>query len=1046
MLHFLPVLLICYIFPFQLLCQQERSVYLSFDKDYISDFNLEKKNIEYKIYGITRDLVRKYTDVARLSNDSEGQMANEAIEDFKTLFDDKAELSLDFINPSQSLSVEDYIDKAREEYPSGNIPLTIQDVAIREIKEFKEQSQYFVHINLTKSLNVKTSGSELKSIPLKMILRIEGNLFDNPSVQISYVEAGQWKKKQAPTTLHLAGLILGKGFLAGGNPSNGISSSNIWSSGLTYTYIRSTKWMDKKLSYAAGLRGKYGRYASTADAGSFLSNSGTPNELQIQFLNEGQEVLDIWSAEALLGLDYAFERTFSKQKGVLFGITPRIASVSKGEFTGSIEYQEIWDNSVIVRDVFNCGLRAYEGDNAVITTYQGTDFLRNVGILLNPYYQLVTKKGSRLRMGLEAQYFFGSSLDQGDPMFLNALRETTGEMVSVEYGENSLLRAINQDANDFYIGLNVNYYWPIENATARRTEGEASPFSQDRMDDFDGKAYLILNGDISDAEAAERIKNELGPGTQFVWIINTTRLENVEIPGISNLLSVRIENNDRLKNVSFPRVREIYDQVEIQNNDFLEEFSAPLLEKMYNFECSSNFNLLRLSFPSLLSTGDQFRIYDSKKLEYLDFPKLTRTLGDFMIANCESIAAIGLNQLNEVGGNLSFERNDNLNGVHFPVLSKVAENLSIESNISLDSIYLNQLKVTRKGVSINGNDTLQHFSIPKLEETGQYLDISLNKNLKSFSLPNLNTVGTDLLISRNELLRKIRIDSLVRIGSELAINGNSMLNDVNLPNLKQVGSTARFEYNSILEELELPSLLSVGGLILNNNPKVKTLSSPEIADGGHFIFASNASLSAIDLPKLKTIYGQSEQNSNFIGMALVLSENGALQELKLEKLEKAAGNCVFQKNLVLQDLQLNQLKKLDGELRFSDHNTMTQLTFPNLDSLMGSLIIESNNGLMRVQLPKLNVIDESIAITNNNELRQLDLSQLNWVGQNCDASYNALSSASIDALLNIMANSIDDNKFKSIQLQGQLPKALPGVKGRQYISNLRAANYKVETD
>ncbi len=88
-----------------------------------------------------------------------------------------------------------------------------------------------------------------------------------------------------------------------------------------------------------------------------------------------------------------------------------------------------------------------------------------------------------------------------------------------------------------------------------------------------GKTYLILSGNITNAEAATKIANETGPNTQFVSIVNTSVLTSVDFSGLTELEEVKIEGNMALTSVTANTLNKCLGDFFIQTNPNLTSLS-----------------------------------------------------------------------------------------------------------------------------------------------------------------------------------------------------------------------------------------------------------------------------------------------------------------------------------------------------------------------------------------------------------------------------------------------------------------------------------------
>lgn len=1046
MIQFIFLFLLISFMPASLLGQQDENVYLSFDESYVSPFDSAGKSIEYKLYGITRDLVHEYVNSARLADTAGGAVTQSGINEFLALFSADAEVTMDFNNSSGTLSPPNYAEMAQSRYANTSMPLIIEDIAIADIDKQSGDRGYLVQLNLRKSLQTK----EEKEIPLKMEVSVVGNMQMGTRGEILSIKEGIWEREEKRVHLQTLGVLGGKSIFPEGEIKTGFTINNEWTVGLAYNYIIETPLLNNKLSIIAGIRAKYSRLQTSASAGSILSNNSQPNELQISFLTGGQEQLDILGAEALLGFDYALFGSGGNQFGIVAAFSPKLTSVSSGGFTGAIEYSEIWDGRVTVSNVINCGLDHYEGSNAVDATYQGLGsvFTRNVGVLFSPYYQLERKAGLRWRLALEAQYFPATVFQAGQSIFVEPVQPTlSGDEPRVQYSENSLLQAASADLSEFYFGLQLSYCWPMRpvDASDKRDKGQ-SPFSNEKLEDFDGKGYLILNGDITDAEAAARIQKELGPATQFVWIINTTQLENVIIPGITELLELRMENNSMLQNISIPRLKEVYDVTRIENNQRLQEFHVPSLSKVYNFEFRNNNNCTSIQLPRLNSTGNEFLVSSNDRLKELLLPGLKFTIGDFVVAENEVLPAVKLPGISSFGGGLSINLNQGLQSIELPDLKRAEGGLNITGNTALRDIQLPLVDTILDGVNIFGHQKLTVLHLPRLKFVERYLEISSNPLLREIRMPLLQKVGGALTLSLNSVLKTVEWPGLKEVNDHLSIHSHDSLVEMEFPVLERIGRSLRISQNHKLKKMHFPVLTHIKETFtLTENSGIDSFTLPQLESADLIYLESNSSLTDFFIPNLKTLKGHTAEGLRYSGHGLWIAENPNLAQIEFPGLHILRGKFFLHRNHQLGLIKMDSLSLISGDLTIRNHRNLREIQLPSLDTVAGSFSILLNDELRKLPLPDLNFIGGELRIQNNPNLRDLEIPELERIKDDIYASFNALRSSDINRLLYIPYQS-NSRETKTIHLQGQLPKASPSGSGWSYKAALQRGGNEVETD
>ena len=209
-----------------------------------------------------------------------------------------------------------------------------------------------------------------------------------------------------------------------------------------------------------------------------------------------------------------------------------------------------------------------------------------------------------------------------------------------------------------------------------------------------GKTHLILSGDITDAQAAIKIQNEVGPNTQIVKIYNTTNLTSVDLSSILELVEIQIVDNAVLNTVNLPNLEGIYETLYISNN--------PLLAS-------------GLSFSNMLFWPQSITISNTN-ISTITFPNLVNN-----------------------GVNLS--NNSSLTTINFPDLSE-ADGINIENNGVLTTISLPILTNIKTSFSVYGNSQLANLDLSSLNvvDSSGYLNIVNNSSLTTINLSNLNNI------------------------------------------------------------------------------------------------------------------------------------------------------------------------------------------------------------------------------------------------------------------------------------------------------------------
>jgi hypothetical protein len=222
-----------------------------------------------------------------------------------------------------------------------------------------------------------------------------------------------------------------------------------------------------------------------------------------------------------------------------------------------------------------------------------------------------------------------------------------------------------------------------------------------------GKSHLMLSGDITDAQAALKIQNEVGPNTQIIRIKNTTNLTSVDLSSILELVEIQITDNVTLNTVNLPNLEGVYETLYITN--------SPLL-------------ISGLSFTNMLFWPPSTTIANTN-ISTLLFPN--------MINNTVSISG-----------------NGSLTTINFPDLSE-ANGIVIATNGALTTISLPVLTSSSGSIQISGNPLLSNVSMPNLStlDSTAYFNILGNSSLTNIDLPNLTNIvsGGQNYFSSNQL-------------------------------------------------------------------------------------------------------------------------------------------------------------------------------------------------------------------------------------------------------------------------------------------------------
>lgn len=145
------------------------------------------------------------------------------------------------------------------------------------------------------------------------------------------------------------------------------------------------------------------------------------------------------------------------------------------------------------------------------------------------------------------------------------------------------------------------------NGTLEEAEVTGVSFVCDEESGGGGLAFVILEGDITNEEAADRITREVGSNTQLVRIQNTTNLTSVIFHGLKNVLKLDITGNQSLETVDFPDLEVSQSRFNIESNPALSTVSIPSIKS-------------HLGLGDSGQSGSEFRIVNNA-LTTLPLPK-----------------------------------------------------------------------------------------------------------------------------------------------------------------------------------------------------------------------------------------------------------------------------------------------------------------------------------------------------------------------------------------------------------------------------------------
>jgi uncharacterized protein (TIGR02145 family) len=136
-----------------------------------------------------------------------------------------------------------------------------------------------------------------------------------------------------------------------------------------------------------------------------------------------------------------------------------------------------------------------------------------------------------------------------------------------------------------------------------------------------GKTSIYLTGNITNAAAAAKIANELGPNTDNIYVLNTTQLTTINLSSLVTAPNIRISNNTVLTNINLNGLTTVYDSFEVYDNTSLSSISLPALTSCSDLYLGSNPSLSSISLPAL--TFCRYLSLGHNSLSTISLPALT---------------------------------------------------------------------------------------------------------------------------------------------------------------------------------------------------------------------------------------------------------------------------------------------------------------------------------------------------------------------------------------------------------------------------------------
>ncbi len=270
-----------------------------------------------------------------------------------------------------------------------------------------------------------------------------------------------------------------------------------------------------------------------------------------------------------------------------------------------------------------------------------------------------------------------------------------------------------------------------------------------------GVTKLLIQGDVTDVEAAAQIAAQVGQYTQEIVVQNTTSLTSLDLSAVVRPINITFTNNPLLTTVNLNNVQIVDNNISLNNNPVL-AFSMPALTRVFNIIGVSNNGCSSFSTPALIKGGD------------------------FTFGTSAPIS-INISSLTTLTGILNFNTVSGFTSYTVPSLQTCRELYVLSSSFT-------------------------SMSFPNLQIASSYFKFDSNANLTSISAPNLVTTGS-FVISNNSALPALSFPSVQHV-SIVMITPNPVLASIDFPVLHDA-NTMNLSLNPQLTSISHPNIVSL---------------------------------------------------------------------------------------------------------------------------------------------------------------------------------------------------------------------------------------------
>lgn len=359
----------------------------------------------------------------------------------------------------------------------------------------------------------------------------------------------------------------------------------------------------------------------------------------------------------------------------------------------------------------------------------------------------------------------------------------------------------------------------------------------------EGLATVVFSGDITNEQAVEVIKNDIGRNTNTILIQNTRNLTSLSLTGLLNAVNIEVTRNDKLENIDFPDLKEVYDNFSFSANDVLKTITVNNLSEASNISIFGLESLTNFSFQSLKNITGRFRVRSCNTLEEILLP---------------SLEAVNF-------GNFEIRDNENLKQINTPVLIRIKGSLNLQGNIALEKINFSLLSESR-GLTIK-ETKVPTINFPELEYLSSSFDVSSNELLTELSFPKLSKIAVkddpeaeiappSYNITNNPLIKTLGFPGLEG-AIRLTISNNDELTEINFPKINGYDRGDIRIFGKKITDLNFGSVTIHRNFLVESESEINNLN-----------FSNATSFSSINISDMKA-----DQVENLLNQLVVNTAN-----------------------------------------------------------------------------------------------------------------------------------------------------------------------------